>query len=46
MALVLVCSSLALRRLPRGSLLKLIVLWIVIFMAVAALVYAYQTVTV
>lgn len=42
MALVLVCSSLALRELPKGSLLKLIALWMLIFSVVSLGVYAFR----
>ena len=42
MALVLVGSSLALRELPKGSLLKLIALWVLIFSVVSLIVYAFQ----
>ena len=43
MAFVLVGSSLALRGLPKGSLLKLVALWVLIFAILFALIYAYQT---
>ena len=42
MALVLVGSSLALRSLPKGSLLKLIALWVLIFSVVSLAVYVFQ----
>ena len=42
MALVLVGSSLALRQLPKGSLLKLIALWVLIFSVASLVVYAFQ----
>ena len=43
MAFVLVGSSLALRGLPKGSLLKLVALWVLIFVILSAIIFAYQT---
>ena len=42
MALVLVGSSLALRQLPKGSMLKLVALWVLIFSIVSLCVYAFR----
>ena len=42
MALVLVGSSLALRTLPKGSLLKLFALWVLIFSVVSLAIYAFR----
>ena len=43
MALILVGSSLALRQLPKGSMLKLVALWVLIFLIVSLCVYAFRT---
>jgi hypothetical protein len=40
MAFVLVASSLTLRRLPKGSLIKLVLIWVLIFAGMWVLVIA------